>query len=115
MVSLYHFCIQKPKTHKGYKPEIERAGFKHVLLNACLDTGQKDAMWYLDGVDDIGRFESFQKDFDRICEKIGVPKSNLPRKNASTHNSYREYYDQEMIDHVAKAHRHTIEQFGYNF
>lgn len=120
MVSLYHFCAQKPKSHRGYRPEFARQGFRETLLNTkrtgvLMDTGQIDAWSYLEGCDFVGRFERFQKDFDYICEIIGVGKTNLKKMNASIHDHYTTYYDDETIEFVAKTHATTIERFNYTF
>jgi len=114
MVSLYTFCINKPKTVPMYDPSIEARGFKRSLLEG-FDPGQKDAMWYLEGCDYIGKLETMQKDFDHICEQAGIGKSVLPVKNASDHKFYQDYYDDETIEFVRNGHAKTISLFGYTF
>ena len=110
MCSLYHYFSQRPKT-KG----IKELGFKKVLIENLFESGQRDATYYLEGVDFIGRFERFQKDFDEACKLIHVGPATLKKKNSSDHDDYRTYYDQQMIDCVASRHKKTIELFGYDF
>lgn len=65
--------------------------------------------------DVIGRVEEMQEDFDGICSRIGIPTSQLGRKNSSQHEDYRGYYDQQLIDGVKRLYARDLELFGYDF
>ena len=114
--SLYHFRVQSGIDAR--KKEIDRLvsdGFEKSVLNWTIGPNKQDAMYWLDGCDFIGRFESLQSDFNQICRMIGYPEIQLQVENKSNHSDYRDYYTRDMIDVVAEKHRQTIELFDYTF
>jgi len=87
-------------------------------------------------VDFVGRFESLQQDFDRVCERLGIVDSSLPHRNRSDKKSRdlkrklrnflfmngenrfqnrAEFYDDETREAVTEYYRKDIDTFGYEF
>jgi hypothetical protein len=91
-------------------------------------------------VDFVGRFETLQEDFNRVCGRLGWPETPLPHVNPSdelysrggrvTRNMrrlharlrrprkklpWRDYYDEEARARVAEWYREDIETFEYEF
>jgi hypothetical protein len=65
--------------------------------------------------DYVGRVEEMQKSYDEIAAKIGIPTAALDKVNASKRRDYREYYDEGLIEGVAKLYARDLELFGYEF
>ena len=65
--------------------------------------------------DHVGRVERMQESYDEIAQQLGIPSSRLERVNATKRNSYRDYYDQQLIDGVARLYARDLELFGYQF
>ena len=65
--------------------------------------------------DYVGRVEQLQQCYDHVCERIGLPGSRLAHVNRSRRGDYRQYYDAELRQEVAKLYRRDLELFDYSF
>ena len=65
--------------------------------------------------DQLGRVEEMQESYDAICARIGIPPAPLARANSSRRGDYRDYYDQQLIDGVAKLYARDLELFRYQY
>lgn len=134
----------------------KKSDFKTFLTGAFKDKIFNERYWFVGPqsnylytenddllVDFVGKFENLQDDFDYVCEKIGIPKTQVPHVNESKDNNaiftlnpkalirniyydikkknipgfkrYQDYYDQESIDLVAELYKRDIELFKYDF
>ena len=73
-------------------------------------------------MDFIGRFENLQKDFDEICESIGLPLCKLPHRNERKTKGrqrrtsfYKDLYNDKTINQVGEIYKDDIELFGYEY
>ncbi len=67
-------------------------------------------------VDRVGHYETLQDDFHAICDRIGLPRLDLPhRRRAVDRDDYRRYYDAETAELVARHYAPDIERLGYRF
>ena len=123
MVSAYNWWTQnaKLKSRKDYGQLLKTKGFKSFVktnasyINECYHRNGGQSYWFNDKIDFIGRFENLQQDFNNVCDKIGIPKQQLPHANKSKHKHYTEYYDDETRQIVAEKYAKDIEYFGYKF
>lgn len=65
--------------------------------------------------DFIGRYESLQKDFDFVCDRLGFFRIRLPHYNRTRHAHYSSYYSEETRQIVGELYREDVEMFGYTF
>jgi hypothetical protein len=65
--------------------------------------------------DYVGRVERMQESYDEIAARIGIPTAELAKVNATKRQDYRQYYDQPLIDGVAKLYARDLDCFGYEF
>ena len=64
--------------------------------------------------------DNLQQDFNYICSLLGIPEIKLHLLNQTFNfreykDKYKHYYNQEMIDAVAKRYEKDIEYFGYTY
>ena len=66
-------------------------------------------------IDSVGRYENLQQSYDEICARIGIPTAELAKKNPSKHDSFSEYYDDELKELVAEFYKDDLRLFSYDF
>lgn len=95
-----HFLfVAPPHQHIIFRPQ-------HMFL-----TDRDGAML----ADMLGKVEDMQQSYDGICARIGVASTRLDHANRSTRGAYRDYYDQELIDGVAKIYARDLDLFDYDY
>jgi len=66
-------------------------------------------------VDFVGKLENLQNDWQTACLRAGIPYQALPRKNVTQYNNYRDFFDRESVQLVAKHWAREIKEFDYDF
>ena len=132
-----------------YRNYFHHLSFRDFVLNKMPKPGwndkhrhvmpQYDMLYDQQGnllVDFVGRFETLQQDFDRVCEHLGITDSLLPHRNRSDKKSrdlkrkirnylfmngenqrrgVTEFYDDETRAAVAEYYSRDITTFGFEF
>jgi hypothetical protein len=66
-------------------------------------------------VDAVCRFETLDRDFEAIADRLNVTRPTLPHRNRSRHRPYRQYYTKELQDIVFERFKVDFEYFGYDY
>jgi chondroitin 4-sulfotransferase 11 len=100
---------------------IERCIGQRRWRNTAVQEFSKNQIDYLTGhngellVDQVGRFENFAADAQRLLECNGISIQNLPQANVSKRRPYKEYYTDRTRDLVGECFTRDISFFGYTF
>ena len=124
-VSMYHFVLREPTAprHNAVKAcgtfdrFVEWVAATPDPYPRGITKLQRDMLTDKDGnllVDFVGRYESLNEDFARVCRRLGLT-LDLPHLNRSSHSDYRSYYNERTKAIVDECFRADIELFGYAF
>ncbi len=127
MVSSYHWWKQKAPNiiyHRRKARKVTRMDFgefvrskfgKYMINERCGELFD----WISENgeiiVDYVGKVETLNYDWKKICKKNSLDCVEIPHINKSERKPYREYYDEETKRLVAERFHKTIELFGYEF
>jgi hypothetical protein len=74
---------------------------------------------YTKGTDIVMRYESIERDLERVFQKVGVqPKASIPvvnRTDERPNRNYRSYYSRATALAVSVAFRDDLKAYGYKF
>lgn len=116
-LSHYKYILQKKK-HPHHELVSSLSGFSPYLEWRCDGRFRLQSDFVVhDGrqvVDYVGRFETLQKDFNFICQTLGI-ESDLPKLNTTKKTNYAEHYTRPMRELVAETYAADIELFEYEF
>ena len=128
MVSSYHWWQQKAAKYPYHKRKARkvramdnfdrfiRSRFGSYMINERYGC---EFDWIAENgsviVDYVGKVETIERDWQRICERLGIESIPLPFINRSKRKDYREYYTPETQRMIEQRFRKTIDQFGYTF
>ena len=110
---MYLSDVEKTETDRNIKGKTF-SSFIHKFENIWANEQQTQSD-FTKCCDFLGRYENLKEDFDIICDKIEIPRQQLPHKNKTNHKHYTEYYDEETKSIVAERFAKDIEYFNYKF
>lgn len=67
------------------------------------------------GVDFVGRFESIERDFKFVVDRLGLVGVELKTRNKGPQADFRQAYDTESREIVERLYQDDIATFGYSF
>jgi hypothetical protein len=89
--------------HVSERPRLARVMFALGLRRLDAD------------LDALLRFESLSDDFEAVCARLGLEASALPHRNRGSRASYERYYDDGLIELVARRFAPEVRAGGYRF
>lgn len=122
MIGRYHYGLAHPKSiwhipAKSVSTFKEFVFHPEVIRHSKQSTIKKFAFNENDEclVDYILKIEDINTELPKILNKLGLPKRKIRKLNASEHNHYSDYYDEETKDAVGKFFEFDIEYAQYFF
>jgi len=101
--------------------DLDRASFLRSLDEL------KPMAWYLNlaaeqhappgikPIDIVLRHEILAQDFPLLCQRLAIPHTALPLRNAGQHRPFTDYYDAGLVAQVAERFANDIRAFGYRY
>ena len=65
------------------------------------------------GMDYVGRYETLQCSFDDVCDRVGVARQVLDRRNTTEHARYDAILDAELLGDLNELYGDDFARFGY--
>jgi hypothetical protein len=129
MVSSYHWWLSHASQFPSLAEHVSKvkalpdfSSFIHSPYGNEMINEQpgKDLMDWIsaDGkviVDLVGRYETLEQDWSRVCETLKVEPIALTRENRAARADYHSFYNDETRRLVADRFARTIKHFDYEF
>jgi len=123
VVSIYYFIRINGRDPR--QPEVLRMNFEEFVpwfirqdrVEFKLLNGQHSYIIHKGKtlINFVGRLETFQKDFNVVCKRIGIPSRKLGRHNTTDRKKYRLYYNTKTRHIISQFFREDLRLFGYTF
>jgi hypothetical protein len=118
-VSLYHFMLQTKTHHQHNLIKSMKSFDEYIEWRVKKDKHLQKEFFYDENgnclVDFIGKFENLEKDFQKICHKLGI-KAQLSHLNKSKRKKdYRKYYNLYTKNLITKHFKEDIKTINYKF
>ena len=118
LVSEYEFIKRRPD--HGRHKKVTNMDFHEYILYQSKRIGAHQINMLADknGVlqmDFIGRFENLQEDWNYVCDKLNLVKTDLSHQKKAPEVKYNDYYNEENRNLVASLWKKDLEVFGYDY
>ena len=126
IVSLYNWCRKGKFKFPECQAALQAENFSQFIRSECFQQLPNQLKYLTDTegniiVDFIGRQESIQEDFDRVCQKLGIPSDNMNKARHSfrtrrPQDNYQSYFkSDEDLELVRNQFSSDLDFFGYEF
>lgn len=117
-VSLYSYMLLNQE-HPQHELMLRMKSFDDYIKWRCENEVRSQKEFLVDQcgkivVKKILKFETLQNDYNKLSDELNIT-AKLPRLNKSDRRDYREYYNSESIEMVAKFFQEDIQMFNYKF
>ncbi len=116
-VSLYNYNLRNPKARHAGRDLTSFESFIKSAPENEFPLGQQKRFLFDDTgaqlVDFIGRYETLNDDFRKVCSAIGLEDAELKHWNATEHAPWQTYYTPELFEIVRLYAQADIAAFGY--
>jgi len=119
LVSEYEFILRRPG--HGRHRRVRKLQSFSEFINMQIprrDAYQLNMLQDRNGrllMDFVGKLENLEQDWQQVCQQIGIAHQALPRTNVTQRKDYRDYYDENTRQRVAKHWAREIERFEYSY
>ena len=125
-VSLYNWCRKGKFKFPVCQEALQAENFSQFIRGECFGQLPNQLEYLTDDrgniiVDFIGKQESIQEDFDRVCQKLEIPSDNMNQARHSfrtrrPQDSYQSYFKSDKdIELVQNQFRSDLKFFDYKF
>lgn len=103
---------------KEFVQFVNRQNVKHNNTNQHLQS--QSFLIPVGKLDYIGRIETIEDDFKKLCDKLNINGAQLFHMNKSKgkvieHENYRDYYTLDTQQTIASKYADDVNNFGYSF
>ncbi len=113
--SFVNNVIANDKMFEVMDPFTDGKDWNATIKHWLPQTSHIDNFMGVDDLDFLGRFESIQTDFARLCEALDIKGVSLCHVNCTNHEPYQTYYNEDTEIIVATRYQEDIDKFGYKF
>ena len=114
LVSFYHFHKSGQYKHKIGRERAYTQSFKEWVMNNNNVNILRTQSEYLDEqINFIGCYEELQKDFNVVCNQIGIEPYELPHYNKSQHEHWSTFWDDELNAYIEHKYKDDFDNFIY--